>query len=99
MSDRDDPPLGVPDSYALRRRVLLTAAMTVGLFLPTAYAIAWLSDFKGTYDGFLLVVMALIYLLVTRPMMRPVRDAIKLRRRLAYEAWLAERGPESGAPP
>ena len=24
--------------------------------------------------------------------MRPVREAVKLRRRLAYDAWLAEKG-------
>jgi hypothetical protein len=32
--------------------------------------------------------MLALYLLFIRPMMRPVREAIALRRRLAYRAWL-----------
>jgi hypothetical protein len=82
----------VPDTYALRRRVLLAGVLSLLLFLAVAYSIAWLE----VADAWLLIAMALIYLLVTRPLMRPVRDAIKLRRRLAYEAWRDERGPTDG---
>jgi len=71
----------------LRRRVVLTGLLVVPLFFAVSYAIVWLD----VSDAWLLVAMALIYLLVIRPMMRPVREAIKLRRRLAYAAWLAER--------
>ena len=86
-----DPTLGVPDTYALRRRVLLTGVVCLGLFLALGWIIAWLEvDEAG-----LLIGMALVYLLVARPMLRPVRDAIKLRRRLAYSAYLAEK--EKGA--
>ena len=76
--------LGVPDTYALRRRVLLVGVISVSLFFITAYAIVWL----GVSDAWLLIAMALEYLLVIRPLMRPVRDAVALRRRLAYNAWL-----------
>jgi cbb3-type cytochrome oxidase subunit 3 len=80
-------PLGSPDTYALRRRVLLVAVVVVPLWLLASYTVYWL----GVSDAWLLIAMALIYLLVVRPMMRPVREAIKLRRRLAYEAWLVDK--------
>ena len=82
-----DPSLGVPDSYALRRRVLLTAVVGFVLFLAIGWVVAWLH----VADAWLLIGMALVYLLVVRPMLRPVREAIKLRRRLAYSAYLAEK--------
>ena len=84
---KEEVPLGAPDTYALRRRVLLVGVVTLALFLVVSYTIAWLE----VADAWLLIVMAVVYLLVTRPLMRPVRDAIKLRRRLAYDAWLEER--------
>ena len=77
-------PLGVPDTYALRRRVLAAGVVSVGLFLVTAYTIAWLE----ISDAWLLIAMVLEYVLVIRPLMRPVREAVALRRRLAYQAWL-----------
>ncbi len=86
-----DPTLGVPDTYALRRRVLLTAVVAMALFLAIGWVIAWLE----VDEAWLLICMALLYLLVVRPMLKPVRDAIKLRRRLAYSAYLAEK--ERGA--
>ena len=85
--DHDDLPLGAPDTYALRRRVLLTAVVGIALWLGCAYAIFWL----GVSDAWVLVALALIYLVVIRPMMRPVREAISLRRRLAYQSYLEER--------
>jgi hypothetical protein len=87
------PPFDVPDTYALRRRVLLTGVVSLVLFLLAAYTIAWL----GVDDAWLVIAMVILYLVVVRPLMRPVRDAIKLRRRLAYESYLDERGRESGA--
>jgi len=86
----NDVPLGAPDTYALRRRVLLVGVVAMLLFLVTAYTIAWLE----VDDAWLLIAMVILYLAVIRPLMRPVRDALRLRRRLAYEAWLQERGPE-----
>ncbi len=77
-------PLGAPDTYALRRRVLAAAVVSIGLFLVTAYTIAWLE----VADAWLLIAMVLEYFLVIRPLMRPVREAVALRRRLAYQAWL-----------
>ncbi|MCW2498414.1 MAG: hypothetical protein JWN87_90 [Frankiales bacterium] len=86
----DEPPLGAPDTYALRRRVLLTGVVAVGLWLATSYLVYWL----GVSDAWVLVALVLIYFLVIRPLLRPVRDAVKLRRRLAYQAYLDERGRE-----
>lgn len=92
MKDREPVPLGAPDTYALRRRVLLTAVAVLPLYFAAAFFITWLE----VSDAWLLVALALIYLLVARPLMRPVREAIKLRRRLAYEAWLADKARSEG---
>lgn len=92
MSADDRLPLGAPDTYALRRRVLLIAVLVVPLWLAASFTIYWL----GVSDAWLLVVIALLYLTVIRPLMRPVRDAIRLRRRLAYDAWLEERRRQEG---
>jgi small-conductance mechanosensitive channel len=75
------------DVAALRRRVLLTAAVALVLFLTAAYVHTALD----VADLWLLVVVVLIYLLVVRPMMAPVRAAVRLRRDLAYRAWLDSR--------
>jgi cbb3-type cytochrome oxidase subunit 3 len=82
-----DPALGTPDTYALRRRVLATGLVGVVAFLAIGWLVAWL----GVADAWLLIGMALVYVTVLRPMLRPVREAIKLRRRLAYSAYLAEK--------
>ena len=82
-----DPGLGVPDTYALRRRVLLTGVVGLVLFLVLGWFVAWL----GVAEAWLLIAMAIVYFAVLRPMMRPVREAIRLRRRLAYSAYLAEK--------
>jgi hypothetical protein len=92
MAEREPVPLGAPDTYALRRRVLLTGAVAIVLYLLVSYALVWLE----VSDAWLLVAMALIYLLVVRPLMRPVREAVKLRRRLAYEAWLDDKHRQEG---
>lgn len=95
MKDREPVPLGAPDTYALRRRVLLTAVVVVPLYLGASYLVFWL----GVSDAWLLPAIALIYLLVARPLMRPVREAIKLRRRLAYDAWLDDKARNEGTDP
>jgi len=87
-----DPTLGVPDTYALRRRVLLTGLVGFVCFLGIGWFVAWLQ----VADAWLLIGMALVYLLVMRPMLRPVREAVKLRRRLAYSAYLAEKERKEG---
>ena len=89
----EDVPLGAPDTFALRRRVLVVGFVAVLLFIAASWTVAWLE----VDDAWLLIVMALLYLAVIRPLMRPVRDAIKLRRRLAYQAWLETR-PDSEKP-
>lgn len=80
-------PPDVPDSYALRRRVLLTGLIAVALWVAATYGIYLL----GVSDAWVLIAIALIYLVAIRPMMRPVREAIKLRHRLAYDAYRSER--------
>lgn len=75
------------DVGALRRRVLLTAVVSFVLFLSAAYLLTAL-DASGLW---LLLAVALLYVLVVRPMMAPVREATALRRDVAYQAYLAER--------
>lgn len=77
-----------PSSTALQRRVLLTGLLCLVLFLTVAWTIAWLQ----VADAWLVIATLLIYLLVARPLMHPVREAVRLRRRLAYQAWLDEQG-------
>jgi energy-converting hydrogenase Eha subunit G len=80
----ETPEQPVPDPAALRVRVLLTAALTLALFLVAAYAVAA----SGLSGGWLIAAVVVIYLAVMRPLMRPVRDASRLRRSLAYQAFL-----------
>lgn len=79
--------MDAPDPAALRRRVLLTGVVTFALFLALAYLVASV----GASDWWLLLAMAVAYVVVVRPLMRPVREASKLRRRLAYQAFLDSR--------
>ncbi len=75
---------GTPDPFALRRRVLGTAVLTLVLFLTAAYVITAL-DVSSLW---LVLAVVLLYALVVRPLMRPVHEASALRRRLAYQAYL-----------
>lgn len=81
-----------PDPAALRRRVLLTGLLSFVLFFVIAYLVAS----AGLGDIWLVVAMVPLYLLVIRPLMRPVRDASSLRRRLAYQAFLDAREQRPG---
>jgi hypothetical protein len=83
--------MSVPDTFLLRRRVLWVGVVSFALWIALAWTIAWLE----VSDAWLLIGTVLLYLLVTRPLMHPVREAIKLRRRLAYQAWLAEKGKKT----
>lgn len=81
-----------PDVLGLRRRVLTAAGLTllafvvVGVLLSSTPAPDWL----------LLPAMLAVWLLVVRPIMRPVRQAVQLRRALAYQAFLDGREPRDG---
>jgi hypothetical protein len=81
-----------PDPVALRRRVLLTGLVSLALFLVLAYLVAS----AGASDWWLLLGMAVVYVVVIRPLMRPVRDASRLRRRLAYQAFREGREHDDG---
>ncbi len=85
--DPDAPHAAAIDPAALRRRVLLTGLLSFPLFLAVAFVIAS----AGLPDWFLLVGVAAVYVAVIRPMMQPVREASKLRRSLAYQAFLDSR--------
>lgn len=81
------PDPAAPDPSSLRRRVLLTGLLSFPLFVAVAYLVAS----SGLPDWCLLVGVALVYAVLIRPMMRPVRAASKLRRSLAYQAFLDAR--------
>ena len=88
LADHDDRP--VVDMAGLRRRVLAAGVVTLGLFVSIAYLLTTL----GVNDGYVLLAVVLIYVLVTRPLMKPVREMTKLRRRLAYQAFLEGQEPD-----
>jgi fatty acid desaturase len=79
-----------PDPAALKRRVLLTAVVVLALFL-TLGAVA---DATGGGAPMVIGGFVLIYVLVMRPMMKPVREALALRRALAFRAWQEQRGED-----
>jgi len=81
---RDDLHPDTPDSFALRRRVLLTAVLTLGAFFVLGYTITALE----APPWLLLPAMLLVVLLVVRPLMAPVLAANRLQRRLAMQAYL-----------
>ena len=83
-----------PDPVALRRRVLLTGVVSLALFLVLAYLVAS----AGASDWWLLLGMVVVYVVVIRPLMHPVREASKLRRRLAYQAFREGRDAEGREP-
>ena len=80
-----DPPL--LDVTTLQRRVLLTGVVTMVLFLVAGVALSSL-ELPGWY---VLPIAVLLYAFVVRPMMQPVRNAVRLRRDLAYQAFLDQR--------
>ena len=88
----DAPHPDAPDPYALRRRVLLTGAASFVVYLIVAYLVS----LAGVSDWWLLLAMAVVYVVMIRPLMRPVREATKLRRRLAYQAFLESRERDGG---
>jgi Flp pilus assembly protein TadB len=82
-----------PDVAALKRRVLVTGVLSLVLWVAAIV----LLDALGLGPLFALLAAVVLYATFIRPMMRPVRDAVRLRRRLAYQAWLDAR--EDGEPP
>jgi hypothetical protein len=70
--------------------VLLTGVLTLALFLVAAYLVAS----AGVGDAWLLLAVVVIYVVVVRPLMRPVREASRLRRSLAYQAFLDSKKDE-----
>ena len=94
----DEPPADLhpatPDVAALKRRVLLTGVLTLVAWVAAVVVL----DALGLGPFFAVLAAVLVYLLVVRPLMRPVRDAVRLRRQLAYAAWLDNRDDADGDP-
>ena len=90
--DDADEPYAL-DVLALRRRVLLAGLLTMVLFLTAAYVLTALE----APTLWLLPVMVVVWVAVVRPLMAPVRAATKLRRDLAFQAFLEGREREDGA--
>jgi hypothetical protein len=67
--------------------VLLTGVLTLLLFVAAAYVVAS----AGLSDAWLLLAVVVLYVVIVRPLMQPVRDASRLRRSLAYQAFLDSR--------
>ena len=88
MEPSPDPELQVPDPLALRRRVLAAAAVTLLSFFVLGYVVTA----TGGPPWLLLPALLLVLVLVVRPLMAPVLAANRLRRRLAYQAFLESRG-------
>ena len=80
-----------PDPDALRRRVLLAGAVALGSFFVLGYVLTAI----GAPPWLLLPALFLVLVLVVRPIMAPVLAASRLRRRLAYQAFLEQRERES----
>jgi hypothetical protein len=76
-----------PDVAGLRRRVLAVGALSLLLFVVGAFVISELD----VPSAWLLLYVGVLYLAVIRPLMAPVRTALQLRRRLAYQAFLDQR--------
>lgn len=73
-----------PDPYALKRRVLLAAAVSFGSFVVLGYTLTAI----GAPAWLMLPALLLVLALVVRPLMAPVLAANRLQRRLAYRAYL-----------
>ena len=82
-----DPGPAVPDPLALRRRVLAAAAVTLLSFFGLGYVVTAV----GAPAWLLLPALLIVLVLVVRPLMAPVLAANRLRRRLAYQAFLDSR--------
>jgi len=64
-------------------------------YLGSAYALTA----AGLPSWMLLGVLVLLWVLVVRPLMQPVRDALRLRRDLAYRAHVAHKAQHDGTGP
>ena len=81
-----------PDPYALKRRVLLAAAVSFGSFVVLGYTLTAI----GAPPWLLLPGLLAVLILVVRPLMAPVLAASRLQRRLAHQAFLDMREQERG---
>ena len=89
--DGTHPDPDLLDVGALQRRVLLTGLVSLVLLVAAGLALSA----TGAPPYAVLPVAVLVYAAVVRPMMRPVRAAVRLRRDLAFLAFQEQR---SGGP-
>lgn len=92
MSTPDEVDPRLLDSFALRRRVLLTAVLTFALYLGSAYVLTAANLPRWMLFG----VLVLLWAGVVRPLMAPVRASVRFRRGLAYQAFLEQKGQGRG---
>ena len=78
---------GTPDVADLRRRVLLAGALMLSSFFVLGYVLTAV----GAPPWLLLPGLVLVAVLGARPLMAPAVAANRLRRRLAYQAFLEQR--------
>jgi ABC-type iron transport system FetAB permease component len=81
-----------PNPVALQRRVLLAAAATLLSFVGIGYVLTALE----APPWLLLPALLIVLVVVVRPLMAPVLAASRLRRRLAYQAFLDSKDDERG---
>lgn len=77
-----------PDTSALKRRVLVAGVVTLAAWIGALVVL----DALHLGQWYALLAAVVLYAVVTRPLMRPVRDAVRLRRQLAYDAWREQGG-------
>lgn len=88
MTEPTGPDPALPASGALRRRVLLAGVVTLALYLGAAVV----ASAVGAPSWTVLPALLVIIVLVTRPLLKPVLEANRLRKDLAYQAFLEDRG-------
>jgi hypothetical protein len=85
---------GTPDVGGLRRRVLLTGVLALAAWFGALVIL----DALGLGPWFAVLAAVILHVVLIRPLMRPVREAIALRRRLAFQAWLDSRDDDGDGP-
>lgn len=87
-------PAAAHDPAALRRRVLLAGAVALASFFVLGYVLTAV----GAPPWLLLPSLLVVAALVLRPIMAPVVEANRERRRQAYAAFRAQRAAEQADP-
>ena len=80
------------DSGALKRRVLLSGLLTLVSWFVASYLL-----FAAGLPGWTMIgALVLLWALLVRPLMAPVRASVRMQRQLAYQAFLLQKEQERG---